>query len=174
MKIIQRSALTHANLLKFLSHCPESMAQAVKVHSQFNTCKMDPFLRFETELLKCFLLLLVKFLKYDETLHHRSKKTKKERKGKKSHLKCLKSLCWHSKLCILIKNESNPKNNSDSWMEANVRWMGRKWAKPQEIINGKKKNFKESQWLRSLLPLFVFPPEAHPRVALLDEHTEMR
>lgn len=76
-------------------------------------------------------------------------------------LKSWEVLCRRPKVCILKKKWKQSRNNGDSWKEANVRWMERKWAKPQEVINEKTINFKESQWLQSLLSLGVIP-EAHP------------
>lgn len=53
---------------------------------------------------------------------------------------------------VSMRKWKQSQNNSDLWKEANVRWMGRKWAKPQEVFNEKTIKFKEPPWFPSLRP----------------------
>lgn len=71
-------------------------------------------------------------------------------------------------LTVRLKKWKRSQNNGDAWKEANVRWMERKWAKPQEVINEKNINFKESQYF----PFFSVFSSLKLTVLCREKHTQ--
>ena len=86
---------------------------------------------------------------------------KLKQKDKSAQFGLSECLCWRLNSFVPKRKWKLPQNNGDFWGDANVNWMGRKWAGPQEVFNEKTINFKELWRLQSLpllghFPVFIF------------------